>query len=1293
MALKNETEVLKNILAMIAKAEGTNKREGNPYDTIVGYGIFLKPGEVDPARGTPTANKPVSQMTFKEVKEFGRALVNATKGNNKDGKPKIGKNTDGSSAVGKYQLLANSYNTNGDGIVGNLQKLLRSQGVKGFKDTDLFNERAQDLLAIALLKENANGLNGQKILTDYINNPNRETINKLMDKIGSKWEGVPTKSESKSTKRELNYSQAINMVRLPDSQYEFVGGDEFGVQESKNKPPTRIKSESDTGRSFSLMGSAEAAESNPDGMPSSIPPKEDIGSMGEYSTYRSPNPTDQGTGPEFNSNSYNFDGISKEDLKSQKFKDFIDKEVKEKGLDTVLKQTPFAQRAAVLATIKESLASGPVITPDSKEAIDEQMDKLLIDSDAMDKRERKMLSSGMDPILLDDTTGTTEKYGETLESMDAPYIVGTSDADNQDALLAGGTYTGYEFDEDIPTDNPDELQDQSYPMGYEDPTMSLDDDQGGEYTGQDYTIPDYSKSADNNDVAFPSDNVVDREGMDYSEPEGVADISFFESLFNDVGMGDFTTEQDYTFEADTLNLNEGGHVEKEVDFVKDKESVEDSDNGDPPPGATPEEVADDVPAMLSEGEYVLPANVVRYLGLERVISMHRRVLSEIQQMEDLGMIQNVDEDGKPEDDDNEMKFSDKKPKSGSIEIVVASSKPKGIMAFDKGGFFDVGGEADPSADTFESNREMHVGSDPSVGSRDPGEIFQSNPEYSDFGARGDLPIVNEAIESFGDDGDINPAYNEGVRVPELTAQERTDMAIDVAMDSIDPEKITAETTNQFRQAMDKIQKDNPNTGMAVEKILDMVGVGRVVKAMEAFEGYMRDRRMEARNSAGAKAEARAAKEGIKDQVKINQMKMEAMNSAWAAPGFSRAEDLAWAGGASEMIPDDYGNDYEDGRDGMTPTRNNPTGVALKLINDLKSGPLSAQNKLGMAPSIMNIDVKPQPKDKKKKLASGGLMQKKKFNQGGAYIEGVGYRDLTEPLTVEGAFDNEVKTYEDVIAEMQGFTGKDRFPEERVLKGKELKKRRQQARQLPRIDASTIDPKISRRDPFIELQLKNAGVDTENYGSVVDAYRQGSTRILGSGSAAANRQLIKTLDNYAESKRMQYDGFTQKDLDNLPEGSTNKDALKKIFSTEIQFRQGDFGYPGDQQDFANVGENVGTGMNNPLATGAPFRPMQGATMKHDYLHASGPLKPELERLLKFEDEANLDQINRLTSYLNTQGDKKYVDPTHRKYVDNIFRNFEDFRGTGLWELDSERDPPKTMSSAIMGNQFVEGVGYR
>ena len=64
MASEKENAVLKNILAMIAKAEGTTKREGNPYDAIVGFGAFLKPGDLDPARKKPTANKPVSQMTI-----------------------------------------------------------------------------------------------------------------------------------------------------------------------------------------------------------------------------------------------------------------------------------------------------------------------------------------------------------------------------------------------------------------------------------------------------------------------------------------------------------------------------------------------------------------------------------------------------------------------------------------------------------------------------------------------------------------------------------------------------------------------------------------------------------------------------------------------------------------------------------------------------------------------------------------------------------------------------------------------------------------------------------------------------------------------------------------------------------------------------------------------------------------------------------------------------------------------------------------------------------------------------
>jgi hypothetical protein len=137
--------------------------------------------------------------------------------------------------------------------------------------------------------------------------------------------------------------------------------------------------------------------------------------------------------------------------------------------------------------------------------------------------------------------------------------------------------------------------------------------------------------------------------------------------------------------SEALELNGGGSVEKEVEFVK--EDDDDDDVPDPPPGATPEEVADDIPAYLSTGEYVLPANVVRYIGLKNITGMHQRALSELQQMEDLDIIENVDENGYVEEDDDETDYM--KPE-GVVEIVVAEHHPKGLMAmgFAEGGLVE-----------------------------------------------------------------------------------------------------------------------------------------------------------------------------------------------------------------------------------------------------------------------------------------------------------------------------------------------------------------------------------------------------------------------------------------------------------------------------------------------------------------------------------------------------------------------------------------------------------------------------
>ena len=155
-------------------------------------------------------------------------------------------------------------------------------------------------------------------------------------------------------------------------------------------------------------------------------------------------------------------------------------------------------------------------------------------------------------------------------------------------------------------------------------------------------------------------------------------------------------------EESTVMAAEGGSIEREADFVKD----DDEEPADPPPGATPEEVADDVPAYLSTGEYVLPANVVRYLGLERIVSMHKGALAALQQMEDLDIIENVDENGMVEEDDDEMDYL-KEPK-GVVKttLVVAKPHPSGMMAmpFQQGG--DIG---DAMQESFEQDQRDQYG--------------------------------------------------------------------------------------------------------------------------------------------------------------------------------------------------------------------------------------------------------------------------------------------------------------------------------------------------------------------------------------------------------------------------------------------------------------------------------------------------------------------------------------------------------------------------------------------------------
>ena len=62
-----------------------------------------------------------------------------------------------------------------------------------------------------------------------------------------------------------------------------------------------------------------------------------------------------------------------------------------------------------------------------------------------------------------------------------------------------------------------------------------------------------------------------------------------------------------------------------------------------PAGSTQEEVRDDIPAQLSEGEFVFPADVVRYIGLEKLMQMRQEAKQGLAMMDKMGQMGNGDE--------------------------------------------------------------------------------------------------------------------------------------------------------------------------------------------------------------------------------------------------------------------------------------------------------------------------------------------------------------------------------------------------------------------------------------------------------------------------------------------------------------------------------------------------------------------------------------------------------------------------------------------------------------------------
>ena len=144
-------------------------------------------------------------------------------------------------------------------------------------------------------------------------------------------------------------------------------------------------------------------------------------------------------------------------------------------------------------------------------------------------------------------------------------------------------------------------------------------------------------------------------------------------MFNEGGMA-MDEQMNAVFKSSRTGYAVGGSVD--LDSVPDNTVGMDPVSGNEIPlGSLPEEVRDDIPAQLSEGEYVVPADVVRYYGVKFFEDLRAEAKFGYQDMNENGRIGGEPPEGmemiEPEDD---MMFD-----ISELEVMEVPDEPEGAF--------------------------------------------------------------------------------------------------------------------------------------------------------------------------------------------------------------------------------------------------------------------------------------------------------------------------------------------------------------------------------------------------------------------------------------------------------------------------------------------------------------------------------------------------------------------------------------------------------------------------------------
>ena len=304
---------------------------------------------------------------------------------------------------------------------------------------------------------------------------------------------------------------------------------------------------------------------------------------------------------------------------------------------------------------------------------------------------------------------------------------------------------------------------------------------------------------------------------------------------------------------------------QEGGLEQDGGTVDPVSGNEVPVGSSQEEVRDDIPAQLSEGEFVFPADVVRFLGLEFLMNLRQRAKAGLKKMEEMGQMGNSEEATIPDDvpftiDDLDIEDDPQEMAEGGVMaangVFTQPSKFKRIpeiginpppsenvqqpIADEQATFYDA--PAQTTEQQPVASFEDLFGGDVSYGYDELRKYVGPNGEieYIAFKDGQPLPAYAQKLKDLTDKGFT---YEDPTKVEE----DPTDVKVDTAQvtqkedkegDSTSPENMNKRENQIVKNYVDTIQKVMQQEGLSAEDAVQFIKDGNYTVMGKKVPGFL-----------------------------------------------------------------------------------------------------------------------------------------------------------------------------------------------------------------------------------------------------------------------------------------------------------------------------------------------------------------------------------------------------------------------------------------------------------------------